>query len=857
MRKISSGLSLFVLLFSLHCTETRLTTEVFFNENFEDDKYLEAIPEEYLEYCAPNTDKHFCGERSLMVSVTLNSDSKPNWVWYNLPKRIPCEGKLNISARILIETITHSDPDVDTKVGLGVNFEYDPTTHSGCGPIHNYTEVTDGWERQEADLVSWGAQNADQVIRSWVADATGENVGVYVTSIGIAITGSPNSTVVVYLDAIQIVGKVPKSENYAIEATERFEPVEEKFENYITLSQMLLDSYYDGVEDLDVVSGVEDLKTAAKDSITNIRTTFDDLETKGAGLIKPRDMRNAKSRFEPTKYVISNLKKVSEATADSKIIVTFVPKPTISNSKILPKTFLIPAAISNEIEMDACKGEFEPTSFAVYGLQDINNIVIETTELRNGDHVIPVDSVDIHVVKCWYQAGVDAYRYIADERILTPELLLKNDDLVEYNFVNRTNTLLVKDEFDEIKPIDISGEVTESFENYKFEDTEELRPVDICAYNAKQFWITIHVPINVFEGSYEGRIELYIGESLIHELSLKLRVLPFELEDPYLRYAIYYSGCLTDDDSNPIDSGNKSEEQYELEMYNLKKHGIEYPTTYQQYDEEKLNNALAIRNRIYGPFSGLRHLYTLGVVLDPIPESSSEIAELKDNVNKWLEIANDNNYGNVFFYGQDEAKGDELFKQRAAWIAIKDTGGKIFATASIGAFELMGCLYDHAIEGGEPNREEARKFHEARSKILCYGNPQTSNEEPETFRRNYGLLLWKARYDGAMPFAYQYGFGNIWNDFDDPKKEWRDHAFAYPTTNGVINTIQWEGFREGVDDIRYLTTLINDIEEIEECNPELAAEAKWWLDDLNPSGNLQRKRMKIVDWILKIRSEIE
>jgi hypothetical protein len=25
----------------------------------------------------------------------------------------------------------------------------------------------------------------------------------------------------------------------------------------------------------------------------------------------------------------------------------------------------------------------------------------------------------------------------------------------------------------------------------------------------------------------------------------------------------------------------------------------------------------------------------------------------------------------------------------------------------------------------------------------------------------------------------------------------------------VIDTIQWEGFREGVDDVRYLTTLIN------------------------------------------------
>jgi hypothetical protein len=57
-----------------------------------------------------------------------------------------------------------------------------------------------------------------------------------------------------------------------------------------------------------------------------------------------------------------------------------------------------------------------------------------------------------------------------------------------------------------------------------------------------------------------------------------------------------------------------------------------------------------------------------------------------------------------------------------------------------------------------------------------------------------------------MPYAYQHGFGNIWNDFDHP--EFRDHVFAYPTTNGLVSTVQWEGFRSAVDDVRYLSTLL-------------------------------------------------
>jgi hypothetical protein len=56
-----------------------------------------------------------------------------------------------------------------------------------------------------------------------------------------------------------------------------------------------------------------------------------------------------------------------------------------------------------------------------------------------------------------------------------------------------------------------------------------------------------------------------------------------------------------------------------------------------------------------------------------------------------------------------------------------------------------------------------------------------------------------------MNYAYQHAFGDIWNDFDHPK--YRDHVFAYPVTNGVIRTVQWEGFREAVDDVRYLTAV--------------------------------------------------
>ena len=56
-----------------------------------------------------------------------------------------------------------------------------------------------------------------------------------------------------------------------------------------------------------------------------------------------------------------------------------------------------------------------------------------------------------------------------------------------------------------------------------------------------------------------------------------------------------------------------------------------------------------------------------------------------------------------------------------------------------------------------------------------------------------------------MNYAYQHAADDIWNDFDHDR--YRDHVFAYPTSDGVIDTVQWEGFREAVDDVRYADKL--------------------------------------------------
>jgi len=59
-----------------------------------------------------------------------------------------------------------------------------------------------------------------------------------------------------------------------------------------------------------------------------------------------------------------------------------------------------------------------------------------------------------------------------------------------------------------------------------------------------------------------------------------------------------------------------------------------------------------------------------------------------------------------------------------------------------------------------------------------------------------------------MPYAYQAlgGESGGWDDWGG-YKPYRPENYTYPTKNGFVPTIQWEATREGIDDVRYLTTL--------------------------------------------------
>jgi len=538
--------------------------------------------------------------------------------------------------------------------------------------------------------------------------------------------------------------------------------------------------------------------------------------------------------------------------ADQGSSMTIYVVPAITDEKILPTTSIPSQYVSSQISIVASPGEYEPASFVIRANEDIASLTVVATDLTGAAGSIASTNVDIRVVKCWYQAGTEHWdRRLSGPKALTPELLLKDDSLVRVdggeNYLKLTSGQYVW----------ISQEKntttfeTPSIQNFAVKDSSTLQPVNISSGTNKQFWVTVEVPSSSSAGIYSGRIQLSTSAGLVGEIELGLRVLPIVLSKPYLAYGLTYFGEPSDEGS--VSPFNKNLEQYRKEIEDQAAHGAIDCGTAQGFNEE-LGEVLAIRNELgmnnqtlfYDGLYG--YLWGNGI--------NTDLAAVQQTVADLVAFTAPYGVKEIYIYAMDEPTEAELLAQVPVWEAIHRGGAKVYTGGGdvySRAFDIVGTTLDLYVWPYDLSSAQAAKWHSVGHKILSYGNPQTGVEKPATYRSNYGLLLWQKDYDGAMDFAYQWGYGSIWNDFDNAI--YRDEVMAYPTIDGVIDTIEWEGWREGVDDVRYLTTLLKTIQEAKASGRDASA-AEGWLTELKASDlatkDLDAVRAKMVDYILSL-----
>lgn len=516
--------------------------------------------------------------------------------------------------------------------------------------------------------------------------------------------------------------------------------------------------------------------------------------------------------------------------------------PAMTNDILLPTNLPDFRYRSNEISIFAAPGEYEPATFSIYAMTELKDVTVEAGVLKGVTKNIPAPAVDIRVVKCWYQGGHP--NRPGDVKFLNPELLLKDDDFLRIDTEKLTNILKSPD-----AP----------------RDADELQPVTIPVDTQKQFWVTVHVPEDALPGNYQGVIRIETADGGSARIKLALEVLPIILAEPMLEYMIYYGAGRLD----PAGVGEctrnprseyvllKSEEQYRAELRNLKAHGITQPMIAQDpvqnpdgsYDFSLLERAMTlVQEAGFGEIPLLYLPYGRNAVgTQKTPEAIEEMLKWVEGV---ITLSEKHGFTDAYFYGIDEAKDEALPAERLAWQAVRDAGGKVFVSAYAGFFDVVGDLLDLDLFGTAPVvKDVADKMRALGHRMYGMRNsPVHTTSTPLTTRCNYGLGNWLAGFDGSCDFSYQFAHGNIYDDSDN--QNW-DYVYAYPTVNGVIDTLQWEGWREAVDDIRYLTTLLQAIEQAKAKGggqTALCEDAERWVAGLRAEIDAEKFYRNTKNW---------
>lgn len=520
--------------------------------------------------------------------------------------------------------------------------------------------------------------------------------------------------------------------------------------------------------------------------------------------------------------------------------------PAITDNRILPTSAISSGYLSNQIFLSGCPGQYVPASFVVRAVDEDILSLLPVPSTLTGPGVIPIDNVDIRWVKCWLQAP-QSYpaRYSgikiagAKTKVLTPELLLKDDSLVKVedneNYVKlETGVYEWVSEFQ-----DLTEDVYKKVEEFPVKDSSTLQATDIPAGTNKQVWITLKVPNNIQPGTYSGIIDLTIPGGSVGQVNLQLEVCNIELLESMLTYSIYYSGRWYYRGGPNGTIGNlRTPAQIKVELANMRDHGVLYPGSYQSWESgsERLGTVLSLFNELGMP---VNPFYWHQIFATNTPQDYEALRSRLQQAKDFFAA-----YGveDLYTYLPDEQEvGEETRRQVAI---AHEVGTKCFVALGKDKARRAVDVLDLACAAYDPDATLAALYHSHGHKIFSYANPQVGCEIPETYRRNFGLLLWQRDYDGAMDYNYMRQMGFVWNDFDHVG--YKDYVFAYPTMNGVVDTLEWEGFREGVTDVRYLTTLLNAIETAKGQGID-TSEAESYLSGLK-AANLSALNLDVVRW---------
>jgi len=189
--------------------------------------------------------------------------------------------------------------------------------------------------------------------------------------------------------------------------------------------------------------------------------------------------------------------------------------------------------------------------------------------------------------------------------------------------------------------------------------------------------------------------------------------------------------------------------------------------------------------------------------------------------------------------GVDEKTGDSRIQK-----IFHEEGLKVFNASNTPEEYLHYNLFFTYVWFPHRGVQSLIRFARARNHSVGYYTPMTQFKESVLFRYRVGFNLWNIRGEGYVPWVYlESADATAWKKPEIGKHHF---GFVFPAKNGVINTLQWEGYREGVYDFRYISTLALVVEKAEQLkikDPLLEKAANFckivYIQPYNETGKIQ------------------
>jgi hypothetical protein len=488
-----------------------------------------------------------------------------------------------------------------------------------------------------------------------------------------------------------------------------------------------------------------------------------------------------------------------------------------------------------ELTAFATPGEFEPLTFSIYPVRDLQKMKVRVSPLRSGDDVIAAENLTVRLATYWNMGyprytSRDTYRRLAE--------------LLE-------------------------------------EVTEHSSPRHEC----QRWWITVHVPEGAAPGLYEGTVTLW-DEGLQHEdgsghsaiqITLTLRVLDFRLQsDPAKSYSVYtYLG-------NSVQYGDRPEEFKREAMGNeyraMAELGIDtYPTLSLSYDavadtmilryadELPRMHAAGLRGPV--PVGGGNAIDVIYKRMTPGGERAAHwridkmpppafYKEVTRAFSALKQQAQAEGWPELIICPLDEVDASRSDFGAGVYRAVRDAGFRTYITKNPLASDATPYHEGVDIWCSQPFSTPYESIvGQDRFEYWSYPNHNAGEIKDRRVmqkggRMSYGYGLWRSGYTTLIPWHW------AWTPAPDQFDYLRGRRSGTGQRIGddgeVIEAVYWQSFREGRDDARYIYTLQQAIWERQGSSDEaclqLVREGKQALQELWSAIQVQEKYLADGMW---------